>query len=73
MATKEQIAKLMADDPSTIAERLSGNYIYPGAVSPFKSSPIEQEASREIFRLRAEVARLKVDTEWYKRLWEGAA
>lgn len=55
MATKEQIAKLMADDPSTIAERLSGNYIYPGAISPMRTPPIEQEAGREIVRLRAEI------------------
>lgn len=59
MATKEQIAKLLADKPETIVARLSGTYIYPGAVSPMKQSPLCEEAAREIVRLRTERAQLR--------------
>jgi hypothetical protein len=63
MATKEQLARLNADNPTTIVERLSGNYIYPGAISPMRTPPIEQEAGREIVRLRTEIDALKDEVE----------
>lgn len=58
MATKEQIAKLLADKPETIVARLNGTYIYPGAVSPMKQSPLCEEAAREIVRLRGLIRRM---------------
>jgi hypothetical protein len=70
MATKEQLARLNADNPTTIVERLSGNYIYPGAISPMRTPPIEQEAGREIVRLRTEIDALKAKNAGLQEMFD---
>jgi hypothetical protein len=43
------------DNPETLVDRLRG--IYPNATPPYATSPLQQEAAREIERLRKDVAR----------------
>lgn len=42
--------KLTEDRPDDLVDRLNG--IYPSAKGPYKASPLEKEAAREIVRLR---------------------
>lgn len=55
--TKEQLEAMKADDPETLVDRLNG--WYSQTPEPYAVPKIQEEAAREIERLRAEIERLK--------------
>lgn len=56
--TKEQLKAMKENDnPNTIVDRLNG--WYSQTTEPYKVPEIQQEAAREIVRLREEIERLK--------------
>jgi hypothetical protein len=56
--TKEQLKAMKEnDDPKTIVDRLNG--WYGQTTEPYKVPEIQQEAAREIVKLREEIERLK--------------
>jgi hypothetical protein len=56
--TKEQLKALREnDDPATLVDRLNG--WYSQTTEPYKVPEIQQEAAREIVKLREEIERLK--------------
>lgn len=69
LISKEQRKELKEkDDPKTLVDRLNGWYSQTS--EPYKVPKIQEEAAREIVRLREELERLK---DAYSSLWESLA
>ena len=56
------------DEPETVVDRLRGTY--PTATPPYATSPLQQEAAREIERLREKIACFEVaGYRWFETKW----